>query len=107
MTLDRRSFIKVLGSASGLALAGCAAQGPVGLSRERRLDRLQDRCRFGHASESVLAAGKLATTAGQHLDAAFGQQRQIVPRGLVLVHRPVHGGRHDHRSTEGEVCRRQ
>lgn len=27
MTLDRRSFIKVLGSASGLALAGCATQG--------------------------------------------------------------------------------
>ncbi len=29
MTLDRRSFIKVLGSASGLALAGCATQGPA------------------------------------------------------------------------------
>ncbi len=27
MTLDRRSFIKVLGGASGLALAGCATQG--------------------------------------------------------------------------------
>lgn len=27
MTLDRRNFIKVLGSASGLALAGCATQG--------------------------------------------------------------------------------
>ena len=34
MTLDRRSFIKVLGSASGLALAGCAAQGPVGSTTE-------------------------------------------------------------------------
>jgi len=30
MTLDRRSFIKVLGSASGLALAGCATQGGSG-----------------------------------------------------------------------------
>lgn len=29
MTLNRRSFIKVLGSASGLALAGCATQGPA------------------------------------------------------------------------------
>jgi sulfide dehydrogenase [flavocytochrome c] flavoprotein chain len=29
MTLDRRSFIKVLGSASGIALAGCATQGPA------------------------------------------------------------------------------
>ncbi|MGB7502974.1 MAG: NAD(P)/FAD-dependent oxidoreductase [Azonexus sp.] len=34
MTLDRRSFIKVLGSASGLALAGCASQGPVGSTTE-------------------------------------------------------------------------
>lgn len=30
MTLDRRSFIKVLGSASGLALAGCATTGGEG-----------------------------------------------------------------------------
>ena len=34
MTLDRRSFIKVLGSASGLALAGCATQGSVGSTTE-------------------------------------------------------------------------
>jgi sulfide dehydrogenase [flavocytochrome c] flavoprotein subunit len=29
MTLDRRNFIKLVGSASGLALAGCASQGPA------------------------------------------------------------------------------
>ena len=29
MTLDRRNFIKLVGSASGLALAGCATQGPA------------------------------------------------------------------------------
>lgn len=29
MTLNRRSFLKVMGGASGLALAGCATQGPA------------------------------------------------------------------------------
>ncbi|MCX8087146.1 MAG: NAD(P)/FAD-dependent oxidoreductase [Rhodocyclaceae bacterium] len=29
MTLDRRNFIKLVGGASGLALAGCASQGPA------------------------------------------------------------------------------
>ncbi len=29
MTLDRRNFIKMVGGASGLALAGCASQGPA------------------------------------------------------------------------------
>jgi sulfide dehydrogenase [flavocytochrome c] flavoprotein subunit len=29
MTLDRRNFIKLIGGASGLALAGCATQGPA------------------------------------------------------------------------------
>ena len=32
MTLDRRSFIKLVGSASGLALAGCATQGAPGVA---------------------------------------------------------------------------
>ncbi|MGB9494229.1 MAG: FAD/NAD(P)-binding oxidoreductase [Azonexus sp.] len=34
MTLDRRNFIKVLGGASSLALAGCATQGSVGSTSE-------------------------------------------------------------------------
>ena len=32
MTLDRRNFIKLVGSASGLALAGCATQGAPGVA---------------------------------------------------------------------------
>lgn len=55
MTLNRRSFIKVLGSASGLALAGCATQG--GGSAAPAVGKTQEILPKGSARRVVVVGG--------------------------------------------------
>ena len=53
MTLDRRNFIKLVGSASGLALAGCATQGAPGVAAGSAADMMPK----GSARRVVVVGG--------------------------------------------------
>ncbi|MEW6294406.1 MAG: FAD/NAD(P)-binding oxidoreductase [Pseudomonadota bacterium] len=58
MTLDRRSFIKVLGGASGLALAGCATQGGSGAAAPApAIGKTQEILPKGSARRVVVVGG--------------------------------------------------
>ena len=78
-------------------------------ARENPLRRRQNLVHLGHAAHAMLVAGHGAFVRANELNAVRLELREIAPRGRVLPHAPVHGGRGQHRlvrrQQHGEVAR--
>ena len=74
--------------------------------REQRLDRGEDRRRFGEPARAEFVAGHRALVRTHDVNAARGQQGHVRHGRRMLPHPHVHRGRHQHRLVGGQQQRR-